>query len=48
MKTTFLSFLPALLLTVSACKKEQTELEKLPNATQTGMGGAGFLLDGVA
>ncbi|QNH61594.1 hypothetical protein [Hymenobacter sediminicola] len=45
---TFSFLLPALLLTTSACKKEQTELEKLPDATQTGTGSAGFLLDGVA
>ena len=48
MKTSCLFSLLALLLTASACKKEQTELEKLPDATQTGTGGAGFLLDGVA
>ncbi|WBA41830.1 hypothetical protein [Hymenobacter canadensis] len=38
----------ALVLLASACKKEQSELEKLPDATQNGSGGAGFLLDGQA
>ncbi|TGE17840.1 hypothetical protein [Hymenobacter elongatus] len=38
----------ALLLTASACKKEKTELEKLPDATQTGSGAGAFLLDGQA
>lgn len=37
-----------LLTAASGCKKEKTELEKLPAATQTGQGGAGFLLDGKA
>ncbi|TGE17843.1 hypothetical protein [Hymenobacter elongatus] len=37
-----------LLLTASACKKEKTELEKLPDATQTGSGAGAFLLDGQA
>ncbi|MCB2376350.1 hypothetical protein LGH70_02070 [Hymenobacter sp. BT635] len=37
-----------LLLTASACKKEKTELEKLPDASQTGSGAGAFLLDGQA
>ncbi|PJJ54508.1 hypothetical protein [Hymenobacter chitinivorans] len=37
-----------LLLTASACKKEKTELEKLPDASQTGSGAGAFLLDGHA
>ncbi|RSK40951.1 hypothetical protein [Hymenobacter perfusus] len=36
-----------LLLTLAACKKE-TELDKLPDATQKGKNTAGFLLDGKA
>ncbi|TGE17607.1 hypothetical protein [Hymenobacter elongatus] len=37
-----------LLLTASACKKEKTELEKLPDASHTGSGAGAFLLDGHA
>jgi hypothetical protein len=47
MKPTF-SLFSLLLVFLIACKKEQTELEKLPDATQTGSGDAGFLLDGQA
>lgn len=39
--------IPWLLLTLAACKKE-TELDKLPDATQKGKNTAGFLLDGNA
>lgn len=38
----------ALALFTTACKKEKTELEKLPAATQTGTGAGAFLLDGKA
>lgn len=43
-----LSYFLLALLAAAGCKKEQTELEKLPEATQDGKGGAGFLLDGQA
>lgn len=36
------------LLTATACKKDLTELEKLPDATQTGRGSGAFLLEGKA
>lgn len=38
----------ALVLLTSACKKEQSELEKLPDATQNGANAAGCLIDGKA
>ncbi|TGE17841.1 DUF6252 family protein [Hymenobacter elongatus] len=38
----------ALLLTASACKKEATELDKLPAATSTGQNTGGCLIDGQA
>jgi hypothetical protein len=38
----------ALVLLASACKKEQSELEKLPDATQNGANTAGCLIDGKA
>ncbi|GAB3233303.1 hypothetical protein GCM10027346_21180 [Hymenobacter seoulensis] len=36
------------LLLATGCKKEKTELERLPSATQEGKNTAGFLLDGKA
>jgi hypothetical protein len=49
MKLTCALLLGALnLLTATSCKKDETELEKLPAVTQTGRGKAGFLLDGRA
>jgi len=41
-------FLALLLLAASACKKERTELDRLPDATQEGRATAGWLLDGKA
>ncbi|WP_188811085.1 hypothetical protein [Hymenobacter cavernae] len=41
-------FLATLLLLTTSCKKEKTELERLPAATQEGKNSAGFLLDGKA
>ncbi|GGE99366.1 hypothetical protein [Hymenobacter cavernae] len=46
MKPILLLFIPLLLTT--GCKKEKTELERLPVATQEGKNSAGFLLDGKA
>ena len=41
-------FLALLLLAASACKKERTELDRLPDATREGTATAGWLLNGKA
>lgn len=46
MKTSSIPWL--LLLTLAACKKEQSELDKLPQPTQTGANTAGCLINGKA
>ncbi|GAA3931139.1 hypothetical protein [Hymenobacter algoricola] len=47
MKSSF-HFLILILLLGSACKKEKTELDKLPEATRTGQNTGGCLIDGQA
>ncbi|HEX8350349.1 MAG TPA: hypothetical protein VF598_10335 [Hymenobacter sp.] len=48
MKSVFCLTSMVLLLTAAGCKKEKTELERLPAATQEGKNTFGFLLDGKA